>query len=318
MEPIKPTYLVTGGAGFIGSHLVRFLLPHGRVRVLDDLSSGRLENLREVLPQIEFVRGSVTDSALVAEVVDGCEVVFHLAAQVSVPYSLEAPNETFEVNMLGTQYVLEAARRAGVKRVVFASSAAVYGDAPRLPKRETMRPQPISPYAWTKWYGELLCRDYCRVYGVPTVCLRFFNVYGPRQNPRSQYAAVVPRWVEAALTGKPPILYGDGKQVRDFIYIDDLLQGIWLSAHHPRAVGEVYNLASGQRHTLWDLLHAIGEAVGRPLQPLLEPPRAGDIRRSYADIRKIQAHLGFQPQVSLKEGIRRTVGLFLMEAVSGE
>ncbi len=317
MEPIKPTYLVTGGAGFIGSHLVRFLLPHGRVRVLDNLSSGRLENLREVLPQIEFVRGSVTDSALVAEVVAGCEVVFHLAAQVSVPYSIEAPNETFEVNMLGTQYVLEAARRAGVKRVVFASSAAVYGDAPRLPKRETMRPQPISPYAWTKWYGELLCRDYSRVYGVPTVCLRFFNVYGPRQNPRSQYAAVVPRWVEAALTGKPPILYGDGKQVRDFIYIDDLLQGIWLSAHHPRAVGEVYNLASGQRYTLWDLIQAIEEAVGRPLQPLLEPPRAGDIRRSYADIRKIQTHLGFQPQVSLKEGIRRTVGLFLMEAVSG-
>lgn len=313
MGHTKPTFLVTGGAGFIGSHLVQFLTAHGKVRVIDDFSSGNLENLREVLHQVEFLHGSITDCALVSEAVSDCRYVFHLAAQVSVPYSLEAPNETFEVNMLGTQYVLEASRHAKVERVVFASSAAVYGNAPRLPKRETMHPQPISPYAWTKWYGELLCQDYCRTYSVPTVCLRFFNVYGPRQNPNSQYAAVVPRWVDCALNHRQPILYGDGKQVRDFIYIDDLVQGLWLSATHPKAVGEVYNLASGQRYTLWELLHAIEEAVGRPLEPLLMPPRAGDIRKSYADTRKIQTQLGFQSKVSLSEGIRRTLNAYSRE-----
>jgi len=217
MARTEPLYLVTGGAGFIGSHLVRFLLTHGRVRVLDDFSSGTLSNLEEVLSAIELVRGSVTDAALVQKAVEGCTVVFHLAAQVSVPLSLEQPVETFEVNLYGTQLLLEAARQAGVQRFVFASSAAVYGDTPRLPKRETMQPRPISPYAWSKWYGELLCRDYWRVYGVPTVSLRFFNVYGPRQNPRSQYAAVVPRWITAALTDRKPIVYGDGKQTRDFV-----------------------------------------------------------------------------------------------------
>lgn len=313
MGHTKSVFLVTGGAGFIGSHLVQFLTAYGKVRVLDDLSSGNPENLRGILDEVEFLQGSVTDYAMVLEAVSGCRYVFHLAAQVSVPYSLEAPNETFEVNMLGTQYVLEASRQAKVERVVFASSAAVYGNAPRLPKRETMHPQPISPYAWTKWYGELLCQHYFRTYSVPTVCSRFFNVYGPRQNPNSQYAAVVPRWIDCALNHRPPVLYGDGKQVRDFIYIDDVVQGLWLSATHPKAVGEVYNLASGQRYTLWELLHAIEEAVGRPLEPILMPPRAGDIRKSYADTRKIQTLLGFQPQVSLREGIRRTLNAYSRE-----
>ncbi|MER3402167.1 MAG: LPS biosynthesis protein WbpP [Armatimonadota bacterium] len=316
MAHTERTFLVTGGAGFIGSHLVQFLLQHGRVRVLDNLTSGRIENLQQVLGQIEFIKGSVTDPALVAEAVAGCQVVFHLAAQVSVPYSLEVPNETFEVNLLGTQYVLESARQAGVERVVFASSAAVYGDAPRLPKRETMCPKPISPYAWTKWYGELLCQDYYRVYSLPTVCLRFFNVYGPRQNPHSPYAAVVPRWMECALSGRQPLLFGDGKQVRDFIYIDDLVQGLWLGATHLDAPGEVYNLASGQPATLWELLRAIEAVCGRSLEPQLMPPRAGDIRRSYADIHKIQSRLGFQPQVSLREGIRRTMEAYRTEEVA--
>ena len=307
MAHTERLYLVTGGAGFIGSHLVRFLLTRGRVRVLDDLSSGTLNNLEEVLPAIEFIRGSVTDATLVQKAVEGCEIVFHLAAQVSVPLSLEQPTETFEVNVYGTQLLLEAARQAGVQRFVFASSAAVYGNTPRLPKRETMQPRPVSPYAWSKWYSELLCRDYWRVYGVPTVSLRFFNVYGPRQNPHSQYAAVIPRWITAALTDRKPIVYGDGKQTRDFVYIDDLLQGIWLAANHPEAVGKVFNLARGQACSLLELLQVIEQAVGYPLEPQFAPPRPGDIRHSYADIRAAHEILGYKPKTTLQEGIRQTL-----------
>jgi nucleoside-diphosphate-sugar epimerase len=310
MARTERVFLVTGGAGFIGSHLVRFLLTRGQVRVLDDFSSGTLDNLTEVLPHIELLRGSATDAALVQKAVEGCEVVFHLAAQVSVPLSLEQPVETFEVNLYGTQLLLEAARQAGVRRFVFASSAAVYGDAPRLPKRETMLPRPISPYAWSKWYGELLCRDYWRVYGVPTVSLRFFNVYGPRQNPCSQYAAVIPRWITAALTDRKPIVYGDGKQTRDFVYIDDLLQGLWLAAEHPEAVGRVFNLASGRAYSLLELLQAIEEAVGSPLEPQFTSPRPGDIRHSFADIRAARGILGYEPRISLQEGIRRTLNAY--------
>jgi nucleoside-diphosphate-sugar epimerase len=310
MARTERVFLVTGGAGFIGSHLVRFLLMRGQVRVLDDFSSGTLDNLTEVLPHIELLRGSVTDAALVQKAVEGCEVVFHLAAQVSVPLSLEQPVETFEVNLYGTQLLLEAARQAGVRRFVFASSAAVYGDAPRLPKRETMLPRPISPYAWSKWYGELLCRDYWRVYGVPTVSLRFFNVYGPRQNPCSQYAAVIPRWITAALTDRKPIVYGDGKQTRDFVYIEDLLQGLWLAAEHPEAVGRVFNLASGRAYSLLELLQAIEEAVGSPLEPQFTSPRPGDIRHSFADIRAARGILGYEPRISLQEGIRRTLNAY--------
>lgn len=308
-------FLVTGGAGFIGSHLTRFLLQHGQVRVLDNLSTGTFDNLHDVLSEIEFLQGSVASPDAVNEAVDGCAMVFHLAAQVSVPLSMELPTETFEVNVYGTQLLLEAARRAGCERFVFASSAAVYGDSPRLPKREGMHAAPISPYGWSKHYGELLCQDYCRVFGVPTVSFRFFNVYGPRQNPRSQYAAVVPRWITAALTDRKPIIFGDGKQVRDFIYIDDLIQGIWLGATHPKAVGKVFNLASGARYTLLELLQAIGRAVGHPLQPEYQPPRAGDIRRSYADIQLVQRTLGYQPRYTLQEGIRRTVEAYKREAV---
>ncbi|MCS7300065.1 MAG: NAD-dependent epimerase/dehydratase family protein, partial [Fimbriimonadales bacterium] len=297
------------------SHLTRFLLQHGQVRVLDDLSTGALDNLNEVLSEIEFIRGSVADPDAVREAIDGCTIVFHLAAQVSVPLSMELPTETFEVNVYGTQRLLEAARRAGCERFVFASSAAVYGDSPRLPKREGMSPAPISPYGWSKHYGELLCRDYCRVFGVPTVCFRFFNVYGPCQNPRSQYAAVVPRWITAALTDRKPIVFGDGKQVRDFIYVEDLIQGIWLGATHPDAIGKVFNLASGARSTLLELLQAIERAVGYELYPEFQPPRPGDIRRSYADISLIQRTLGYQPRYTLQEGIQRTVAAYQKEAV---
>ena len=316
MERTDERFLVTGGAGFIGSHLTRFLLHYGAVRVLDDLSTGTLNNLREVLADIEFLQGSVADSATVRAAVEGCTRVFHLAAQVSVPLSMELPVETFEVNVYGTQLLLEAVRQRGCRRFVFASSAAVYGNSPRLPKRETMHAAPISPYGWSKYYAELLCRDYWRVFGVPTVCLRFFNVYGPRQNPRSQYAAVVPRWITAALTDRTPVIYGDGMQVRDFVYIDDLLRGIWLGAMHPDAVGKVFNLASGTHYTLLDLLHAIERAIGCPLTPKYQPPRAGDIRRSYADVSLIQRTLGYQPRYTLQEGIQHTVNAYKQELIA--
>lgn len=299
--------LVTGGAGFIGSHLVRFLLEHGRVRVMDDLSTGTLDNLHEVRSQIDFVHGSVTDSVLVQEAMRGVRYVFHLAALASVPLSMEQPVQTFEVNTLGTQFLLEAARQQGVERFVFASSAAVYGNSPRLPKRETMKPAPISPYAWTKLYGEQLCKDYDNVYGLPTVSLRFFNVYGARQNPNSHYAAVVPRWITAALTGNRPIVYGDGKQLRDFVYIGDLVQALWLAARQPEASGRVFNIASGEQHTLLELLEAIEQAVGKPLNPRFDEPRAGDIRRSYADTSAARQWLRFQPKTSLRQGIRLTM-----------
>jgi nucleoside-diphosphate-sugar epimerase len=299
--------LITGGAGFIGSHLVRFLLTHGRVRVLDDLSTGTLENLHEVRDQIDFVHGSVTDPALVQEAMRGVQYVFHLGALASVPLSMEQPVQTFEVNTLGTQFLLEAARQAGVERFVFASSAAVYGNSPRLPKRETMRPAPISPYAWTKLYSEQLCTDYYHVYDLPTVSLRFFNVYGARQNPNSHYAAVVPRWITAALTGNRPIVYGDGKQLRDFVYIGDLVNALWLAALQPNAVGRVFNIASGEQHTLLELLEAIEQAIGKPLNPLFDEPRAGDIRRSFADTSAARQWLRFQPKTSLREGIRLTL-----------
>lgn len=299
--------LVTGGAGFIGSHLVRFLLTHGHVRVLDDLSTGTLENLREIRDDIDFVHGSVTDPLLVQEAMRGVRYVFHLGALASVPLSMEQPVQTFEVNTLGTQFLLEAARQQGVERFVFASSAAVYGNSPRLPKRETMKPAPISPYAWTKLYGEQLCKDYYHVYGLPAVSLRFFNVYGARQNPNSHYAAVVPRWITAALTGNRPIVYGDGKQLRDFVYIGDLVQAIWLAAQQPEAVGKVFNVASGEQHTLLELLEAIEQAIGKPLNPRFDEPRAGDIRRSYADTSAARKWLRFQPKTSLRQGIKLTL-----------
>lgn len=299
--------LVTGGAGFIGSHLVQFLLAHGQVRVLDDLSTGTLENLREVWDEIDFVHGSVTDLRLVQEVMRGVRYVFHLGALASVPLSMEQPVRTFEVNTLGTQFLLESARQQGVERFIFASSAAVYGNSARLPKRETMKPAPISPYAWTKLYGEQLCKDYYRVYGLPTVSLRFFNVYGARQNPNSHYAAVVPRWITAALTGNRPIVYGDGKQLRDFVYIGDLVQAIWLAAQQPEAVGKVFNVASGEQYTLLELLGAIEQATGKPLNPRFDEPRAGDIRRSYADISAARKGLRFQPKTSLRQGIKLTL-----------
>lgn len=300
--------LVTGGAGFIGSHLVQFLLQQGcQVRVLDDFSTGSWENLREVADQIECLQGSITQWELVQQAMHGVDWVCHLAALVSVPKSMEEPNLAFEINAWGTQSLLEAARQQQVKRFVFVSSAAVYGSSGRLPKREGMKPAPISPYGCTKLIGEQLSTLYWRTFQLPTVTLRLFNVYGARQNPHSPYAAVIPRWLSAIVKGEPPILYGDGKQVRDFVYIEDVLQAFWLALNKPSGVGGIFNIGSGTFHSLWELLAAMEAAVGRRITPQLAPPRPGDIRRSYADIRLAQHRLGFKPTIPLAEGIRRTL-----------
>jgi nucleoside-diphosphate-sugar epimerase len=247
--------LVTGGAGFIGSHLTERLIELGHeVVVLDDLSTGREENLAHLHGRFRFVKGSITDLALLRELMPGIEVVFHQAALGSVPRSVEDPATTHEVNITGTFYVLLAAKEAGVKRVIYAASSSAYGDTPTLPKVETMLPQPLSPYAVSKLVGEYYCQVFTRVYGLPTVSLRYFNVFGPRQNPHSQYAAVIPKFVTAALKGEPLTVYGDGEQSRDFTYIENVVQANLLAMQSERAVGKVYNVACGGRYTLNELI----------------------------------------------------------------
>jgi UDP-glucose 4-epimerase len=299
--------LVTGGAGFIGSHLVDRLLADGwRVRVLDDFSSGRESNLVEAGARIELLRGDLRDEATLARAVAGAEVVFHQAAVPSVPRSVEEPLRTNSVNLDGTLGLLEAARRAGVRRVVFAASSSAYGDTEVLPKVETMPPAPLSPYALQKWAGEAYCRMYTRYYGLETVALRYFNVFGPRQNPHSEYAAVIPRFVRACLRGEPPRIFGDGEQTRDFTYVADAVQANLLAADAPAAVGEVVNVAGGVQTSLNQLLRLIGEVTGKPVAPQYDPPRVGDVRHSLADLRRARELLGYAPATSLREGLRRT------------
>ena len=299
--------LVTGGAGFIGSHLADRLLAEGwGVRVLDDFSSGRESNLAEAGSRIELLRGDLRDEASVARAVAGAEVVFHEAAVPSVPRSVAEPLRTNSVNLDGTLLLLEAARRAGVRRVVFAASSSAYGDTEVLPKVETMPPAPLSPYALQKWAGEAYCRMYSRFYGLETVALRYFNVFGPRQNPHSEYAAVIPRFVRACLQGEPPRIFGDGEQTRDFTYVADAVQANLLAAEAPAAVGEVVNVAGGVQTSLNQLLRLIGEVTGKPVTPEYEPPRAGDVRHSLADLRRARELLGYAPAISLREGLRRT------------
>jgi UDP-glucose 4-epimerase len=303
--------LVTGGAGFIGSHLVDALLARGwRVRVLDDFSSGRERNLEGSLASVELLRGDLREEALLERAVAGAEVVFHQAAVPSVPRSVAEPLRTHEVNATGALRVLESARRAGVRRVVFAASSSAYGDTPELPKLETMAANPRSPYALQKWAGETYCRLYHELYGLETVALRYFNVYGPRQDPKSEYAAVVPRFVTACLRGESPVVYGDGGQTRDFTFVEDAVRANLLAADAPRAAGAVVNVAGGRRISLLELLGQIAELVGCAVAPHHEPARAGDVRDSLADLSRARDLLGFEPQVSLREGLARTIESF--------
>ncbi len=301
------TWLVTGGAGFIGSNLVHRLAAEGeRVRVLDDFSTGRRRNV-EGLPKsrVRIIEADLRDGAAVARAARGAEFILHQGAVPSVPRSLKDPRRTTEVNVLGTLNVLEAARRAGsVKRVVFASSSSVYGDTPVLPKVETMPLLPLSPYAASKAAGEAYARAYTSSMGVPVAVLRYFNVFGPRQDPKGAYAAVVPRFFQAVLRGEAPVIYGDGQQTRDFTYVDNVVEANLLAARLPRAAGEILNVACGSRVTIEGLAHMVGEALDLPSKPRMEPGRAGEVRHSLADTSRIEAVLGYRPAVGLRDGLR--------------
>lgn len=300
--------LVTGGAGFIGSHITERLVQLGHsVTVLDDLSTGRWENIAHLDEQIRFVRGSITDRALLQEVMQGIEVVFHQAALGSVPRSVEDPLTTHEVNVTGTFNVLLTARDAGVRRVVYAASSSAYGDTPTLPKVETMLPNPLSPYAVSKLVGEYYCQVFTQVYGLETVSLRYFNVFGPRQNPDSQYAAVIPKFITAALKGEPLTVFGDGEQSRDFTYIENVVQANLLAMESSRAVGKVYNVACGGRYTLNELIRQLEAIIGRKLEVQHLPPRAGDVKHSMASIDAALLDLSYSVRVSFEEGLRTTL-----------
>ena len=302
------TYLVTGGAGFIGCNLVRALLARGeQVRVLDNFSTGRAANLEGLLGSITLVRGDVTDAALVEQAMTGVDYVLHQAAIPSVPRSIEAPLESNRANVLGTLTVLDVARRVGVRRVVYAASSSAYGETPTLPKVETMRPDPLSPYAASKLAGEHYLSVFTTCYGLETVSLRYFNVFGPRQDPESQYAAVIPRFVTSALTGQRPVIFGDGLQSRDFCYIDNAVEANLVACTAKEASGKVFNVACGVRTTLLDVIETLSAILGKPIQPLHEPARPGDIRHSLADITAARTVLGYTGRVSLREGLEKTL-----------
>jgi nucleoside-diphosphate-sugar epimerase len=302
---------VTGGAGFIGGHLVEALLRDGwEPRVLDDFSTGRDANLAGHGMAVEVLRGDIRDEGLLARALRGVEVVFHQAAVASVPRSVAEPIRTNSINLDGTLLVLEHARRAGVRRVVFAASSAAYGDGPELPKVETLPPRPLSPYALQKLGGELYCHQYTALYGLETVALRYFNVFGPRQDPESEYAAVIPRFVSRAIQGSRPVIYGDGEQSRDFVYVGDAARANLLAADAERAPGSVINVAGGRRISLNQLWREIRQAIGCALEPRYEPARAGDVRESLADVSRARELLGFEAAVDLAHGLRLTVEYF--------
>jgi nucleoside-diphosphate-sugar epimerase len=300
--------LVTGGAGFIGSHLVRALLERGdRVVVLDNFASGRRSNLDELAGEIELVEGDLRSYERVHAAMGGVELVFHEGALPSVPRSVQDPLTTNEVNVGGTLNVLLAARDEGARRVVFASSSSVYGDADGARRSETQRPQPLSPYGVAKLAAESYCRAFWQVYGLETVSLRYFNVFGPRQDPSSQYAAVVPRFIARLLEGKPPVVYGDGNQSRDFTYVGNVVAGNLLAASTPNVAGEVLNVATGGSLTVNDLSATIQDSLGVDIEPVYEPARVGEIEHSAADISRATRLLGYEPLQSVEEGIATTI-----------
>jgi nucleoside-diphosphate-sugar epimerase len=300
--------LVTGGAGFIGSHLARAMAArdHG-VRILDDFSSGKRTNLSDLEGRVEIVEGSVLDEATLDRALDGVELVYHQAAIPSVPRSMAAPLASHQANATGTLNVLEAARRKGVRRVIYAGSSSAYGETPTLPKVESMATSPLSPYAVSKLAGEHYCQVYARAFGVETVVLRYFNVFGPRQDPNSQYAAVIPRFVTAALEGRRPVIFGDGTQSRDFCFIDNVIEANLLAADAREASGKVFNVACGRATDLNRVVQLVAEALDTALEPTYETGRAGDVKHSLADISAARKFLGYTASVSFEDGLLRTI-----------
>ncbi len=301
-------YLVTGGAGFIGSHIAEALLDQGEsVRVFDNLATGRETNLAALRGNAQFIRGDLRDLDAVRTAVQGVEVVFHQGALASVPRSIADPITSLETNINGTQNVLIVARDAGVRRVVYASSSSVYGNTPTLPKREDMPTNPMSPYAVQKLTGELLCRVFTQIYGLETVALRYFNVFGPRQDPTSQYAAVIPRFLTALIEKRRPIVFGDGEQTRDFTYIANVVQANLLAATSPDGIGHVVNIGCGEQISLNTVLCLAGELLNVSVDAEYRKPRPGDVRNSLADISLAQRLLGYKPMVGFREGLARTL-----------
>ncbi len=298
-------YLVTGGCGFIGSHITEALVAAGHeVTVFDNLSTGKLENIRSFHPKIHFTRGDIRDADALMAAMKGVTHVFHEAALVSVFLSVEQPELNHEINGTGLLNVLRAARAQGVKRVVLASSSAVYGNNPALPKTETMIPEPASPYAAEKMFGEYMLQVYSALYGIEAVALRYFNVYGPRQDPSSPYSGVISIFARAIQKGVSPTIYGDGLQTRDFVYIQDVVRANLLAMHAENAGhGEAFNIGTGHITSLLDLVNTISEICHTTVQPIMEPTRAGDVRHSLADISKARRTLNYTPQFSLKEGL---------------
>jgi UDP-glucose 4-epimerase len=310
-------YLVTGGAGFIGSHLASALVERGkRVRVLDNLITGHRENVARLAGRIEFVEGDLVNRADVERAIDGVEVVFHQAALASVPRSIEFPLDTNAACVTGTVMLLDVARQSGVRRVVYGGSSSAYGNQPTPSKHEGLLPMPLSPYAAAKLAGEFYCQAFTAAYGLETVTIRYFNVFGPRQDPKSQYAAVIPKFITQMLAGERPTIFGDGKQSRDFTYIDNVVHGNLLAADAPAAVGRTINVACGAAYNLLELVAGINRALGMRIEPIFEPPRTGDVKESLADISLARELLGYEPVVGFDEGLRRTIDFYRKTAAS--
>ena len=307
--------LVTGGGGFIGSHLVERLTQQGhKVRVLDNFSTGRRSNLEPLLDDIELVEGDMQSYERASNAVRDCEIVFHIGALPSVPRSVQDPLTSHASNVTALLNIMLAARDAGVRRVVYTSSSSVYCANEELPKHEALTPMPISPYAVSKLAGEGYCRAFGEVYGLETVAIRLFNVFGPRQDPRSQYAAVIPNFIAALLAGRPPVIFGDGEQSRDFTFVQNVIDAMLLAIDAKAVAGKVYNVACGASVTLNELVSELRELIGVEIEPIHAAPRVGDIQHSLADISRARADLGYEPAVQLGEGLHATVEHFREQA----
>ena len=304
-------YLITGGAGFIGSHIATALVERGdQVRVLDNLSTGTRKNLEHLEGRVEFLEGDILNRKEVDQAVDGIEVVYHQAALASVQRSVESPLDTHAACVTGTLNVLEAARKAGVRRVVYAGSSSAYGNQPFMSKRESDVSMPLSPYAAAKLAGESYCRAFYATYGLETVVIRYFNVFGPRQDPNSQYSAVIPIFVTKMLADQKPIVFGDGLQSRDFTYVENVVAANLAAAECPEAVGQMFNVACGQQFSLLNLVASINSVLGTNIHPIFEDPRPGDVKESLADITAARRCLAYIPRVSFEEGLRRSIDYY--------
>ncbi len=309
---MKEHYLITGGAGFIGSNIAHRLVEQGQfVRVIDNFSTGKRENLADILDKIDLIEGDIRYLNTVTQAMSGIDYVIHQAALPSVPRSIETPIESNDVNINGTLNILYAAKEAKVKRLVYAASSSAYGDTPTLPKVETMKPNPLSPYAVNKLTAEMYCSVFTRVYGLETIALRYFNIFGPRQDPNSYYSAVIPKFIKALLQDKAPTIFGDGEQSRDFTYIENVINANLLACKAPaEAAGNVVNIACGERITLNELAEELNKLLGKTISPKHGDPRPGDIKHSLADVGLANKLIGYTPAVKIPEGLKKTVEWF--------